>query len=203
MTRRLTNSLVSGLLLLAPGAALADNHEFSMVVLPDTQLYSETYPAIIEAQMQWIVDNRTTENIIYVAQLGDLKDDLFCDNKLIASAVGGPRTEWDIVNQAFGLLESATSATQPNGVPFGTVAGNHDFEPFAGACPTDWDNPAQRILNNASTGLAYNNLFGPSRFTGRAYYGGSRVAGSNEDNYTLFESNGVKFIAINLGYREA
>ena len=194
---RLVKRLFLGLMLL-PAAAYSDNHEFSIVVIPDTQLYSETYPAIIEAQMQWIVDNRAAENIIYVAQLGDLKDDLFCNNKLIAAPVGGSRTEWEIVDQAFGLLENETSAAQPDGIPFGTVAGNHDFEPFGGQCPTDWDNPAQRVLDNATTGLAYDNLFGPARFAGRAYYGGSRIAGSNEDNFTLFESNGVKFIAINL-----
>jgi hypothetical protein len=199
---RSAKRLFSGLLLLLPGTVLADNHEFSIVVIPDTQLYAESYPAIIEAQLQWIVDNQATENIIYVAQLGDLKDDLSCDNKLIAAATGGSRTEWQIVDQAFALLESATSAAQPDGIPFGTVAGNHDFEPFGGGCPTDWDNPAQRILNNPTTGLAYDNLFGPARFSGRAYYGGSRVAGSNEDNFTLFESNGIKFIAINLGYHE-
>ncbi len=194
--RRTAIPLFLGFFLLAPGAALSDN--FSFVVQPDTQMYSERYPAILEAQMQWIVDNQITENIIYVAHLGDLKDDATCDTKLIAMPTGGPRTEWEIVDQAFDMLETATSTAQPDGIPFGTVAGNHDFDQVGSLCPNF---STQRPL------ATYDSLFGPSRFTGRAYFGGSRppVAPSTVptgDNFTLFEASGVKFIAINLAYRQ-
>ena len=53
----------------------------------------------------------------------------------------------------------------------------------------------------------YNTYFGKPRFTGKTFYGGhldpNNTTNSNEDNYTLFESNGIKFISINLAYRPA
>jgi hypothetical protein len=55
----------------------------------------------------------------------------------------------------------------------------------------------------------YNSLFGPARFAGDPFYGdpltltpGNRVVGSNEDNFTLFDSNGVGFISINLAFKK-
>ena len=46
--------------------------DFTVVALPDTQFYSESYPATFKAQTQWIVDNRVAENIVYVAHEGDI-----------------------------------------------------------------------------------------------------------------------------------
>ena len=35
--------------------------DFTIIALPDTQYYSETYPNIFDSQTQWIVDNRMRE----------------------------------------------------------------------------------------------------------------------------------------------
>jgi hypothetical protein len=196
MIEQLTIRLVLGLTLLLPIAV--HSAQFSIVILPDTQWYVELHPEVVESQMDWIVANQVSENIIYVAHLGDLKDDRNCDNKVIGAGTGGGRTEWQIIEQAFDDLDGASIA-------YGVVPGNHDFDqptsgPNTGSCP-DWD--TERPL------AAYNLNFGPSRFIGAPFYGdpslmtpGNRVSLSNEDNFTLFESNGVKFIAINLAYKE-
>lgn len=192
MIKRLTTRLLLGLALILPIAAYSQ--QFSIVVLPDTQWYSELHPEIVESQIDWIVANQAAENIIYVAHLGDLKDDLSCDNKTINVGTGGGRTEWQIVDQAFQDLDGA-------GIAYGVVPGNHDFDQVASSCPNfTTDRPL----------TTYNSLFGPARFGGDPWYGdpgvptpGNRVAGSNEDSFTLFDSDGVKFIAINLAYKEA
>ncbi len=165
---------------------------FSIVVIPNNKVYTERYPAIFEAQLQWVVDNQAVENIVYVDFLGDLKDDFLCDNKLIASPFGPARTEWEIVDDTISLLEFAATAQQPDGIPYGVLPGNHDFDPVFGGCP---NYTTQRPLDT------FNALLGPARFGGRGYFGGSRMPGSNEDNYMLFESGGVRFIAINLAFR--
>ena len=41
----------------------AQNGDFTIVVLPDTQYYSGSYPAILNLQMQWIVNNAAPLNI--------------------------------------------------------------------------------------------------------------------------------------------
>ena len=185
MIERSMIKLILGLSLLLPFTAYSA--QFSIVVLPDTQWYAELHPEIVEAQMDWIVANEGIENIIYVAHLGDIKDDGNCDNKTINVGTGAGRTEWQIVDQAFSDLDT-------NNIPYGVVPGNHDFDQFGGGCPNF---TTQRPLGT------FNTIFGPGRFGGATFYGGNRVMGSNEDNYTLFESDGVKFISINLAYKQA
>ena len=157
---------------------------FSIVVMTDSQFYAEFHPEILEAQIDWIVANQAAENIIYVAQTGDLKDDQTCDDRAVFFGTGSGRTEWQIADDAYVDLDTAN-------IPYAVLPGNHDFDPVAGACPFGPGGPLTE----------YNTRFGPGRFAGDPFYGGNRVTGSNEDNYTLFESDGVKFISINLAYR--
>ena len=88
--------LLLSLCLLLPG--VAKSVEFSIVVLPDSQFYVEQHPEILEAQIDWIVAKQATENIIYVAQLGDLNDDQLCDIKTVNVGTGAGRTEWAIID---------------------------------------------------------------------------------------------------------
>ena len=192
MILRSTLRLLLGTSLVLPLAANSAN--LGIVVITDSQYYAEKHPEILEAQIDWIVANEVTENIIYVAQTGDLKDDPLCDNKTVAVGTGAGRTEWQIVDQAFSDLDTANIA-------YGVLPGNHDFEAVSGACPTNW--ATQRTFT------MYNSLFGPARFAGDPFYGdpgaltpGNRVGGSNEDNFTLFDSNGVGFISINLAFKK-
>lgn len=194
MIERSIQRVMLGASLMLPVASLADT--FEIAVLPDSQFYSELHPEILEEQIDWIVANQSIREIVYVAQLGDLKDDQDCDNLAISAGTGAGRTEWQIVDQAYADLDLA-------GIPYGVIPGNHDFDqptsgPNAGGCP-DWD--GERPLDT------YNTVFNPSRFG--SFYGdpgtqdGNRVGNSNEDNFTLFDSNGVRFIAINLAYKQA
>jgi hypothetical protein len=202
ITKRPATRLCLGIFCLLPSAAIAD--VFSIVIIPDTQMYVESNPEIFEAQVQWIIDHQldTDKNIVYVAHLGDIKDDLSCDTKTVLFG-GIPRTEWQIVRQVFSMLDTATSVGFPDGIPYGLLPGNHDFEPVSGQCPHFNIDIVPRPL------VAFNLNFGPDSFnklTGppgikRDYYGGNRVLGSNDDNYTLFSAAGIDFVAINLGYR--
>ena len=46
--------------------------EFTIIALPDTQHYSESFPAIFTSQTQWIVDNKEARNIVFVTHEGDI-----------------------------------------------------------------------------------------------------------------------------------
>src|ERR1051325_10648648 len=47
---------------------------FSVVVLPDTQYYSSSWPDIFAAQTRWIIKNRESEQIAFVLHTGDVVD---------------------------------------------------------------------------------------------------------------------------------
>jgi hypothetical protein len=80
--------------------------EFTIIALPDTQHYSETYPDIYTAQTQWIVDNVLARNIVFVTHEGDIVQNF--SNTI----------EWDRADAAMSLLDGV--------VPYGMGPGNHD-----------------------------------------------------------------------------
>jgi VCBS repeat-containing protein len=84
--------------------------DFSIVIIPDAQFYASTYPSIYNAQMQWVVDNQTANNIVFVGSLGDN----------VNTAANIP--EWTNADAAYDILDAAN-------VPYGLTAGNHDGAP--------------------------------------------------------------------------
>jgi hypothetical protein len=81
---------------------------FTIVVLPDTQYYSESYPQIYLAQTTWIRDHCRSHNIKYVLHLGDVTD----NNNL---------PQWDNAKAAMSVLDGH--------VPYAIAPGNHDYGP--------------------------------------------------------------------------
>ena len=89
--------------------------DFTIVVLPDTQFYSESYPQIFLNQVNWIIANRTNLNIVYVGHVGD-----------IVNQGDSQPYQWNnATNALYRLLDPALTGT-PNGIPLGVVPGNHD-----------------------------------------------------------------------------
>jgi 3',5'-cyclic AMP phosphodiesterase CpdA len=79
---------------------------FSIVVLPDTQIYAWKYPEIFHAQTRWIAENVQELNIRFVLHVGDVVE----HNKA---------KEWRIAREAFSLLDGK--------VPYAIALGNHDM----------------------------------------------------------------------------
>ncbi len=82
---------------------------FTVVVLPDTQFYSESHPDIFCSQTEWIVNNIKKLNIVFVSQLGDIVND------------GGkiPK-QWETAKRCMSKLDGK--------VPYNVIPGNHDSE---------------------------------------------------------------------------
>jgi hypothetical protein len=84
--------------------------DYTIVVLPDTQFYSSSWPDIFTAQTRWLVDNRHAQQIAFVLHTGDIVD-------------------WDIVEQ---WSEASQSLHLLDGhIPYAMTAGNHDYFNFA------------------------------------------------------------------------
>jgi hypothetical protein len=120
-----------------------DPDELTLVVLPDTQYYSEKFPQTFVEQTRFVVENREALGIAAAVELGDLVQNAHIPN------------EWVNAHQALTLLELADDGAF-GGIPYGVVMGNHDQHPQAHALGT----------------AAFNEWFGAGRFRGRPYYGG-------------------------------
>ena len=92
-----------------------NSEDFTIIVLPDTQVYSKKFPHIYTNQTQWIVDNYEKLNIAYVAHVGDVVDDQ------------ASKKEWINADKAMMVIENAISKKFPNGIPYGIAPGNHDL----------------------------------------------------------------------------
>ena len=79
---------------------------WSIVVLPDIQHYSRSYPELLKMQTEWIVENKKKNNIVYVMQNGDLTH---CRTK----------PEWEAASRGLGVLDGK--------VPYALVPGNHEY----------------------------------------------------------------------------
>lgn len=99
--------------LLTP-AFSAPAQDFTIVVLPDTQFYSAEYPEIFQAQVNWIISNRVSLNIVYVASVGDIVDS------------ANDAAQWRNATQTLYKLEDPKLTGLPEGIPYGVVPGNHD-----------------------------------------------------------------------------
>lgn len=86
--------------------------DFSIVLLPDTQYYSESHPTIFQQQTQWIVNNRASWNIQAVLGEGDIVN------------TPGKTYEWTNADQAIRALDQAD-------IPYALAIGNHDYDNIA------------------------------------------------------------------------
>jgi hypothetical protein len=80
----------------------------TIVVLPDTQYYSSTYPSVFTGQTDWIIEHKPANdlNIAAVLHVGDIVDsDL--------------TVQWTVGNPAMRELDKV--------VPYVVVPGNHDY----------------------------------------------------------------------------
>ncbi len=98
--------VATGAMLVAETFGAAGPEPFTIAILPDTQVYAESFPAIFTSQTQWIADNAVLENIVFVLHEGDITDD----------NVAG---QWTNANTSLSVLDGM--------VPYALALGNHDL----------------------------------------------------------------------------
>ncbi|MEU7905680.1 metallophosphoesterase [Actinoplanes sp. NPDC049118] len=81
---------------------------FTLIMLPDTQYASQSWPQVYRAQMQWVDDQQAARNIKYVLHVGDVVDD------------SDQQYQWNNSKSAMGL--------PTDDVPYIIGPGNHDLD---------------------------------------------------------------------------
>jgi hypothetical protein len=94
----------------AASFAQSDTGDFSVVLLPDTQFYSQDFPQTFTAQTQWIVNNAAGKNIRMVVGEGDIVNH------------DSDATQWANAVAAANILDGK--------VPYTFAIGNHDYDNF-------------------------------------------------------------------------
>ncbi len=147
--------------------------DFTLVVLPDTQHYTDVDEAranVYRAQTQWIVDKESDLNIAFVSHLGDITE------------------HFDSVEVEWQRADSAMDTLDNNGVPNAVSPGNHDLSSLAATSvyydqyfpPSRYDLPANPW---------YGGWLGEEA---------GQTQRLNKDNYELFTAGGIDFLIIHL-----
>ncbi|WP_216212842.1 metallophosphoesterase [Amycolatopsis aidingensis] len=121
-------------LLVVPAAATtgcdaegdAGNGRFTIVVLPDTQMATESWPELFRAQTEWIAANAESRDIRYVIHEGDI--------------VERPHQpwQWDRARSALSTLDGK--------VPYILAVGNHDMDAHGTGNP-QWERETEQFNN--------------------------------------------------------
>jgi autotransporter-associated beta strand protein len=174
-------------------AAAAD--PFTVVVLPDTQYYTQTETnntRYFKGQTGWIATNQSARNIAFVLHLGDIQndgnpyyartDDIYQPDLTRPTGLVPDDAQFRRADAAIDLLDAA-------GVPYSLLAGNHDFVDH-----TIKDEP-----------IYYLKWFGPQRYAGKPTFGGAspatpttKWAGMN--TWHTFDAGGYRFLNIALQF---
>jgi hypothetical protein len=84
-----------------------DGEPFSIILVPDTQFYVQSYPMYFESEMRWIVDNKQAHKIAFALHLGDI-----VETPVLPA-------EWQRASTFLGMLDGM--------LPYSLAAGNHDI----------------------------------------------------------------------------
>ena len=162
---------------------------FTIVVLPDTQYYSQDNPQLFDSQVQWIVENKEELDIAFVTHEGDLVQSYSNDS------------EWQNASNAMGVLDGE--------VPYGVLPGNHDFQQSDDY--TVYVKQAVRVVDimvplvvlprvyDGEASELYNTYFPHSRYEGEPWYGG-HYGDNNMNSYQLFSAGGDAYIILHIQY---
>lgn len=148
----------------------AEYPDFSIVVLPDTQMYCWYYPEIYANQTQWIVENVESRNILFVTHEGDIVEDYM------------KQSEWFVANASMSNLDGH--------VPWGIGPGNHDG---------DWTNPLMYgwLMFNKSFNYS---RFSDQIWYGGAYNNTYTYRLENANNYEFFSGGEGDYLIFHLQY---
>ncbi len=154
---------------------VSDADDFTIVVLPDTQIYTiegRNLEKYFTDQTQWVRDNRERYNIVGVLHNGDVINN---EPQLY---------QWNVASAAMARLEKPEPGW-PDGMPYGVVVGNHDNK-LTGE---------NTVLNTDK----FNQFFGVDRYASRSYYGG-HYGTKNDNSWVAFSAGGLDFVAVNMMY---
>lgn len=152
------------------GFADPDDYDLAVSHITDTQYLSEAYPEVYAEQLAWIRASEEARKISFVAHTGDLIQNWVDPDQQLPRA----RREYEVASTTQATLDAA-------GIANSVLPGNHDNK--------------RGVTNDL-----FNEYFGPDRYAGSPWYGGSIAPDDNSANFTLFERAGARFLVLSLPY---
>ena len=203
--------MLAALLIGAQVSSAGSSDPFTIVLIPDSQGYADHKPGGVRSDLywpnrfnehvQWIADNVASQNIAFVSHVGDVTQALSPNIN----------SEWTVAANAMNRLHVGNNPANAALVPYSMACGNHDFD------NKRWLSPDFGINNNMHYGTSkWISTFGPSRFSGQSWFGGSDMGfsytykntipggpdlvrtGVGLSTYQTFQGGGETYLHISL-----
>ena len=184
---------------------------FTIVLIPDSQGYADhrpggarsdlNWPNRFNDHIQWVADNVTSRNIAFVSHVGDVI-------QALSPNING---EWTVAANAMNRLHVGNNPANAALVPYSMACGNHDFN------DKRWLSPDFGVDVNMHYGTSkWISTFGPGRFSGQSWFGGSDIGFSHTyantipggpdlvrtgvglNTYQTFQGGGETYLHISL-----
>lgn len=179
---RTLSLLTAAALWACAGTGQADDpSRFSVVVIPDSQVYAQDYPQVLDRHLRWIVDHAAELDVRFVTHVGDIVND------------GADPQQWDNAERAFAPLLEAD-------IPHGFSVAAHDYGTW-GQWPEGTDSscmpdPEDGLPRVDCEFRAFRERFGPEMYEGRGWYGGASPSGRS--SYQRVEAAGLELLFLHL-----
>lgn len=155
---------------------------FTVVVLPDTQHYSEQYPATYRAQTRWIAQQRNALQVRFVAHVGDLVQNWWEEG------------QWQVASTAQRTLGRAH-------IPYAVVPGNHDLQKTYESENYDQYFPPRRYRGKQwYGGYLGDSISGKKQGVGVDAVSDRGRDRLNKDSYQIIHAGGVRLLFLNLEF---
>lgn len=148
--------------------------DYTMIVIPDTQIMARDNPLMQRTMTKWIADNKEERNIVFAMHLGDYTNGLQGRNYDYAGWI----EEWGVAKACMKLLTNA-------GIPFSSSAGNHDYD----------ETPGEK----RNTEL-FNRYFPLSEAQQLSCYGGAYEQDKIDNVYYLLDAGDQKYLIMALEF---
>lgn len=163
-----------------PGDDDSEPRTFTVVALPDTQIYADDHPELFDAQTAWIADRVDELGIAFVTHLGDVVDN------------GPNERQWANADTSLAILDEA-------GIRYGVAMGNHDnmYSDFEYQYGADVDHSCSDVSNDIDCDAEHFRTWGgPARVDDHDWFGAESPSG--QSHYEVFEFGGYEFLFLHL-----
>lgn len=163
------------------GTPDVEDPRFSVVVIPDSQIYADRYPEVLDRHVRWITDHAEEHDVRFVTHVGDIVND------------GADPRQWDNAERAFAPLLEAD-------IPHGFSVAAHDYGTWGAwpagtdsSCSPDPDNDLPRVDCDFQ---AFKERFGAEVYAGRDWY--LEASPTGRSSAQRIEAEGMKLLFLHL-----
>jgi hypothetical protein len=160
-----------------PRRFIPQGDEFMVAVLPDTQIYAQSFPETFESQTRWIAEHAEAYRIVFVSHVGDIVQ------------TASVTREWEVASAAYDWLRDID-------MPHGFSMGGHDTSPGGTDDDPTFDSSCSPFSHHDCESRNFLRYFGPDQYAENDWYSGSSPRGISSYQRVMVDDLELLFLHL-------